>query len=264
MLRDKSYLTILTCLFLLILGACATKRDATATKEEIASHEDETARPANFYLADARWTTSSSDSLYELVEQIDLSPTGLSISALAPFEWNSAAQVFVASGLFTVFDPNLREVFTDENIYGGPILCDPVAPLVYVSTIDWLLVINLKTRKIVKRFPLEGTCKHLQTIENDQVLALFEQVENGELISKQYFFKNGALVKAENLIPGKRQEWIGVCPKPRIRRVPPCAGFSHPKPGKPRRADFSHWQRLYETLVQCGWKTFDHSRTGLC
>lgn len=192
---------IAVCLISLVYLSCGTKKQSFTTDQEKIPLTQNKSSPF-FYIEDEGWRKSSTDSLYDLYEEIDLSPNGFSMSSLGEFAWSEPAQVFVAKGDLTVFDQELRERFTNETVVVDQVICDAKAPIATISNGFSIIIVNLETQRLLKRYPLKGACLNLQRIANDQVLAL---VEGQGQTRYRYFFKGNDLLRIDSFAIDDRQ-----------------------------------------------------------
>lgn len=206
--RKRHLCILFFCLIAILFNACRAKK-ATTRIDQKGPSMAEVDPPPFFFLENQTWRQSSRDSLYEFYGEIDLSPSGFSLNSLGEFVWSEPAQVFVAEGDLTVFDVELREKFTNETIAVDQLVCDSKEPIATISNGFSIIIVNLETEEVLKRYPLSGPCMHLQQLENDQVLALVEGDEENCL---RYFFKSGELAKIDSFPIKESRRWLSFSP----------------------------------------------------
>lgn len=187
-------LIIFLSIFAFLNWKC-TKKNTINKTNNVALKYNATLPPFHF-LSDELWSVSSPDSMYEMHFELELNPSPINVQILGAFDWNEQAGTFITRGNFTAFNKNLEKVFVDESTFGNRILAYRNEPLAINANEKTLNIVDLKAKKVLRRYPIKGSLRNVQQLLNDQILA---NVIKDKKSIYQYFFEGSKLVKIDSI-----------------------------------------------------------------
>ncbi len=148
------------------------------------------------FLSDTLIAREAVDSLYVFHKEIKLHPDIITFQPYGELLWNDSAQLFITRGNFNLISKELKLLFEDKKNRADRIFSFTKLPYAIGTNDVTLNFYDLNTRKLIKKFPVEGTVLRFHELPNERLAVLTNTGKNKLL---HYFFDAAEWTKTDTL-----------------------------------------------------------------